>query len=136
MIDYTNSLAGIGPGQLDGFWVGWPHPPSPQAHLKILQGSYALWLAVDRAANSCVVGFINALSDGLQAAYISNLEVLPAYQGRGIGSELVRRMLASLEHLYMIDLICDAALQPFYERLGLRPYSGMIRRNYQRQAAD
>lgn len=136
MIDYTNSLAGIGPGQLGGFWVGWPHPPSPQAHLKILQGSYALWLAVDRADNGRVVGFINAVSDGLQAAYIPNLEVLPAYQGRGIGSELVRRMLASLEHLYMIDLICDAALQPFYERLGLRPYSGMIRRNYQRQAAD
>lgn len=30
-------------------------------------------------------------------------------------------MLANVRHLYMIDLVCDADLQPFYERLGLRP---------------
>lgn len=136
MIVYTSSVDDLNPQQLVGFWVGWPNPPTPQTHLKILRNSYVVWLARVSADDGQVVGFINAVSDGVQAAYIPNLEVLPAYQGCGIGSELARRMLDSLKHLYMIDLICDAHLQPFYARLGMRPYSGMIQRNYARQAAD
>jgi hypothetical protein len=34
----------------------------------------------------------------------------------------------------MIDLICDADVQPFYARLGMQPYTGMILRNYDRQS--
>jgi ribosomal protein S18 acetylase RimI-like enzyme len=44
---------------------------------------------------------------------------LPEYQRRGIGSELVRRVLVRLNGLYMVDLTCDAELVPYYERLGL-----------------
>ena len=43
-----------------------------------------------------------------------------ASQGRGIGTELMRRLLARVEHLYMVDLCCDADLEPFYRRLGFR----------------
>jgi ribosomal protein S18 acetylase RimI-like enzyme len=52
------------------------------------------------------------------SAYIPLLEVLPEYQGSGIGSELVRRVLAPVGDLYMVDLACDEELVPFYERLG------------------
>ena len=83
-----------------------------------------------------VIGYINAISDGVLVAYIPHLEVLPAYQGQGIGSELVRRMLDTLRGLYMIDLICDAEVQPFYERLGLTRYTGMIKRNYDHQTGE
>jgi hypothetical protein len=31
---------------------------------------------------------------------------------------------------------CDPALHPFYERLGMRPWSGMVVRNYDRQSGD
>lgn len=133
MIIYADSPEGITPERLSGFFVGWPNPPSPQIHLAILHGSYAVVLALD-AASGQVIGFVNAISDGLQAAYIPNLEVLPAYQGQGIGSELVRRLLARLRHLYMVDLVCDPDLQPFYARLGFQPYSAMIARNYARQS--
>ncbi len=80
-----------------------------------------------------MVGFINAISDGVLSAYIPLLEVLPAYQGQGIGTELARRMLDKLRDLYMIDLLCDADLQPFYARLGMRPYTAMLFRNFDRQ---
>ena len=66
-----------------------------------------------------MVGFVTAISDGVLSAYVPLLEVLPDYQGRGIGSELICRMLARLNDLYMVDLVCDAELVPFYERLGL-----------------
>jgi ribosomal protein S18 acetylase RimI-like enzyme len=135
MIIYADSLDGITPERLHGFFVGWPNPPSPQTHLRILLGSAAVVLAIDDA-NGQVVGTINAISDGFHAAFIPNLEVLPAYQGQGIGSELVRRMLIRLENYYAVDLMCDANLQPFYERLGLRRSTGMVRRNYPRQRGE
>ena len=45
-------------------------------------------------------------------------------------------MLDTLQSIYMIDLICDPDVQPFYERLGLQRYSGMIQRNYERQSGN
>ncbi len=62
--------------------------------------------------------------------------MLPEYQGRGIGSELLRRMLERLRTLYMIDLLCDPDVQPFYERLGMRRATGMLIRNYDRQSGS
>ena len=93
MIRYTTSLDGIDAADLAGFWVGWPDPPSPSVHRRILRGSAAVVLAVDDEAGGRVVGFITAISDGVLAATIPLLEVVPAYQGRGIGTGLVRRML-------------------------------------------
>ena len=83
-----------------------------------------------------MVGFITAVSDGISCAYIPHLEVLPTYQGQGIGTALLRRMLERLHYLYMIDLVCDPDLQPFYERAGMRAVVGMVMRNYDRQSGE
>lgn len=134
MIRYTESLDAIETAQLGGgFFVGWPNPPSAETHLRMLRGSAHVWLALDDDSGN-VVGFVSAVSDGVLAAYIPLLEVLPAYQERGIGTELMRRMLETLSGIYMVDLLCDAALQPYYERLGMRSTTGMLRRNYAAQA--
>jgi ribosomal protein S18 acetylase RimI-like enzyme len=133
-IRYTTSLDGITAADLDGgFWVGWPAPPSPAMHLAMLHGSEAVVLAIDDvvAAGSPgrIVGFVNAIGDGVLAAYVPCLEVLPAWQGQGIGSELVRRVLAAVGPRYMVDLVCDEDVVPFYERLGFTSYRAMIRRD-------
>jgi ribosomal protein S18 acetylase RimI-like enzyme len=83
MVRYVDSPEGIREGQLSGFFVGWPNPPSPTTHLRLLKGSDQVVLAVDDESGQ-VVGFITALSDGVLSAQISFLEVLPAWQGRGI----------------------------------------------------
>lgn len=133
-ITYTNSLDEISTSQLEGgFFEGWPSPPSPETHVRILRGSSHVVLARDAAAG-LVVGYINAVSDGLHSAFIPQLEVLPAYRGQGIGGELVRRMLEQLRDFYSIDLLCDEDVQPFYERLGMQRASGMLWRNYDRQS--
>lgn len=134
MITYRTDLAGITPSMLDGFFVGWPNPPSPETHLRLLAGSYAVVLATDDDTGQ-VVGFINAISDGVLAAFIPLLEVLPTYQGRGIGSELVSRLSDLLADFYGIDLLCDDDVVPFYDRLGFqRASAGMYVRNYQHQS--
>lgn len=135
MITYIDSTERITASQLQGFFAEWPDPPSPQSLLGIFKGSDEIVLAVDSEAQR-VVGYITAISDGVSCAYIPHLEVLEGRRGEGIGSELVRRMLAKLRHLYMIDLMCDPDVQPFYERLGLRTSTGMIIRNYDRQRCD
>lgn len=135
MITYIDSTERITASQLQGFFAEWPDPPSPQSLLRIFKGNDEIVLAVDSEAQR-VVGYITAISDGVSCAYIPHLEVLEGRRGEGIGSELVRRMLAKLRHLYMIDLMCDPDVQPFYERLGLRTSTGMIIRNYDRQRCD
>ncbi len=59
-------------------------------------------------------------------AFIPLLEVLPSHRGRGIGSELVERLLEELNHFYAVDLMCDPELQPFYDRFGMHRATGMI----------
>jgi ribosomal protein S18 acetylase RimI-like enzyme len=66
------------------------------------------------------------------SAYISLLEVLPEYQGRGIGSEVMRRLLKQLDGLYMVDTLCDVDVQAFYARFGMRRATGMLIRRYDR----
>lgn len=133
-ITFRESLEGICIDQLSGaFFEGWPNPPSTPTFLKLLEQSYAVELAIDEETGN-VVGFIQAISDGVLSAYIPLLEVLPGYQGKGIGTDLIKRMFNRLGDLYMIDLLCDNELQEFYEKQGMQKASGMVIRHYQNQA--
>ena len=130
---YTSSIKDITKEQLNGFFVGWPNPPSSEVHLKLLKKSSHVVLAIDEGSQQ-VIGFITANSDGILSAYIPFLEVLPAYQGQGIGQQLVQEMFALLKDIYMIDLMCDEELMGYYEKLGMQRSHGMIRRNYSKQS--
>lgn len=136
MITYQESLEGITPDLLVGFWDGWPVPPTPEMHLRILAGSEAIALAIDGEAGGRVVGFATAVGDGVLTGYIPLLEVLPEYRGKGIGSELIRRLLERLRDRYMVDLVCDEDLVPFYERFGMVPHGAMILRRREALRAE
>ncbi len=130
---YVDSPESIASHQLQGFFVGWPNPPAPEKHRELLEKSDVCLLAIDETT-TMVVGFITAITDHVLSAYIPLLEVLPSYQEQGIGTELVRRMLEKLNSIYMVDLLCDPDLQPFYARAGMQPASGMLLRNYRQQS--
>jgi len=67
------------------------------------------------------------------SAYIPLLEVAPSYQGKGIGSKLIKLMLAELNHLYMVDICHDAELAPYYARFGAFKGQASIFRNFNAQ---
>lgn len=128
MIYYTDDLASVREDMLHGFFAGWPRRPSAGQHLAVLRGSYRSVVAIDDA-HGRVAGFVNMLSDGVLTAFIPWLEVLPGYQGQGIGGELMRRILDGTERFYSVDLVCDAPLVAYYERFGMRgSRSALLRR--------
>jgi GNAT superfamily N-acetyltransferase len=133
MISYTTSLEGITPDKLTGFFIGWQHPPSAETHWRLLQNSSHVVLALDNESGR-VAGFVTANCDHVLSATVPFLEVLPQFQGHGIGEELVRRILEAIGDLYIVDFVCHPNMQPFYTRLGMRPSSGMMRRNLKRQS--
>jgi len=128
-IEYKKDISGITEDMLEGFFVGWQNPPSPVTHLKILNNSYCSFIAIDTDHNK-VIGFINAISDGVLSVYIPLLEVLPEYQGLGIGSQLVKLILNEFKDIYMIDICHDENLIPYYEKFGAHKVCGSVFRNY------
>lgn len=132
MIEYRNTLEEVNADNLKGFFVGWPNPPVEDKHYELLEKSAYIWIAIDSETGN-VVGFINAVSDQVLSAYIPLLEVLPEYQRRGIGKQLVKNMIETLSDLYMVDLMCDENMMEFYDKFEMFRSQGMILRNYDMQ---
>ena len=67
-----------------------------------------------------LVGYIDCVSNGVTDAYIQDLMVNPKQQGKGIGTELMNRMIGYLKdnHIYMISVIFEENLMPFYNNFG------------------
>ncbi len=129
MIIYEENLIGIAESRIKGFCARWKDPLPPEKLLEILQSSYKTVLAIDDETNN-VIGFVNALSDKIQFAFIPMIEVLPDYRNKGIGTTLMRTILSSLKHIDCIDLTCDPGVQSFYEGHGMLKSSGMVIRRY------
>ncbi len=67
-----------------------------------------------------LIGYIDCVSNGVTDAYIQDLMVHPDYQGRGIGTNLMKKMIDYLKkkHIYMISVVFEESLKSFYEKFG------------------
>jgi ribosomal protein S18 acetylase RimI-like enzyme len=131
-LEYRTTAIGLTPDQLEGgFFDGWPDPPSPETMLRILDASDHVVIAV---RDEKVIGFVTAITDGVLAAFITLLEVLPEHHGKGIGHSLINQMMSQIGDIYMVDLVCDANLSRFYAELGFATATGMSRRDYAMQS--
>ncbi len=119
--------------KIENFFVGWKNKPSEEILRKSIMNSDYIVIAID-IKNQCLAGYITAISDNTLSAYIPFLEVAPQYQKKGIGKNLVKKIIDQLENLYMIDVVCDNNLAGFYEKAGFRSWHSMIKRNYINQS--
>ncbi len=133
MIRYQNNPEGITSSQLKGFFVGWPSAPSSETLRNLLGAAHSVQRAIDNDIGK-VIGFTYSISDGILSAYAPLLEVQPDYQGQGVGRELIKRLLESLDSMYMIDVVRDREVEPFYSSLGFTPSFAMVQRNYENQS--
>ena len=96
--------------------VGWISGNYPQHLVRAMQGSSTVFSAWD---GERLVGLINVLDDGAMAAYIHCLLVAPDWQGKGIGSELVRRVREKYKDYLYLTLVAEERKNvAFYEKLG------------------
>ncbi len=105
--------------------AGWTHRLGDFSRLaQLVRGSMYVISAWDRER---LVGFARAISDGAFNAYISTTAVLPDYQNRGIGREMVRRLLADRDGILFV-LHADPVVHPFWEKVGFERAGDMLRR--------
>jgi ribosomal protein S18 acetylase RimI-like enzyme len=126
-VNISSDLADLSRADLVGFFVGWPNPPSPETLRRLITQSDIRFFAIQADTGQCV-GYLTGLTDHVLFSYLSSVEVLPEYQGRGIGRELVARFLDATSQVYATDLVCDPEVQPFYQQCGLIPYHSMVLR--------
>lgn len=107
--------------------VGWQKRTTNRTRLsQLVSGS--LWV-VSAWDGDGLVGFARAISDGAFNAYISTVAVLPAYQKRGIGRELVQRLMEDRDGIQFV-LHANERAYPFYLHIGLdfQPFDNVLMR--------
>ena len=99
--------------------TGWNrvYEASPEALGKALQNS---WCSASAYDSGQLIGFGRIVSDGVLYAMIHDLIVHPSYQGRGVGSEILRKLIQNCRNagIREIQLFSAAGRSEFYERFG------------------
>ncbi len=105
--------------------VGWERRTADRERLaQLVRGSM---FVVSAWEDDRLVGFTRAISDGAFNAYISTVAVLPEHQKRGIGREIIQRLMAGRDHLQFVLHANDNAY-PSYLHLdvGFEPADNML----------
>ncbi|RUS45859.1 GNAT family N-acetyltransferase [Cohnella sp. AR92] len=78
------------------------------------------WYCVSAIDNGETVGYGRILSDGVLHAIICDLIVLPTYQGKGIGSSILKQLLRKCHEneILMIQLFAAKDKYNYYKRFG------------------
>ena len=93
----------------------WSSAQKPELLHKALVASHSVVTAWD---GTRLVGLGNAISDGYLVVYYPHLLVLPEYQGRGIGRELMLRLMTRYEGFHQHMLVADGGALDFYRKCG------------------
>ncbi len=70
-------------------------------------------------ANGLVVGFLGVREED-DHLYIAQAYIIPEYQGRGIGTSLIREVLAGDQPVELWVMTSNTGARRLYERLGFR----------------
>ncbi len=104
--------------------VGWPRYDAAST-AAALEGSLCGTVAL---SDGKVVAMGRVVGDGGQFFYIQDVIVRPGYQGRGIGRQLVCRLMSAIEEMApgspFIGVFATPEAIPLYRKLGLESTFG------------
>ncbi|MCP3773187.1 GNAT family N-acetyltransferase [Paenibacillus sp. MZ04-78.2] len=88
------------------------------------------WYAIYAFDDQKLVGMGRIISDGVITGLICGLCVLPSYQSKGIGKEMLNRMIDHCERNRVIpQLMCTESLESYYASFGFKKFTvGMTRK--------
>ncbi|MED3802105.1 GNAT family N-acetyltransferase [Lysinibacillus xylanilyticus] len=91
------------------------------------------WHAVYAFDEQQLVGMGRVISDGVITAIICGVCVLPSYQSKGIGKEILNRIINHCEQNRVIpQLMCVESLESYYKELGFKKFSIGMTKNMNR----
>jgi GNAT superfamily N-acetyltransferase len=93
-----------------------PLGDKPAASLQIVYGNSRYRCFVREHGR--IVGVGRALADGIDCAYICDVAVLPAYQGTGLGKQIVAHLLDLARGHKKIILYAVPGKEAFYRKFG------------------
>ncbi|MFC6287318.1 GNAT family N-acetyltransferase [Nocardioides sp. GCM10027113] len=104
--------------------VQWPSLTDPDVVRRVCTAPGAVaYVAVHRGEREEVVGWAQAMGDGVLQSHLGFLAVHPDHRRRGIARLLVVATFQATRTKRM-DLVTDAAAEPFYEEFGHKRMSG------------
>ena len=88
----------------------------------LMRALRASWYMLSAYDGERLVGFGGLVSDGVLHAMVYELIVLPEYQGRGIGAEILERLVKQCREAGVrdIQLFCARGKRAFYEKRGFK----------------
>lgn len=91
------------------------------------------WYAIYAFDEKQLVGMGRVISDGVITGIVCGLCVLPRYQSKGIGKEMINRIIVHCEENRVIpQLMCVESLERFYGTFGFKKFSIGMTRNINR----
>ena len=98
--------------------VGWTNYTTRPERLRAgYAGSLAVWGAFE---GENLVGVVRVVGDGATIVFVQDLIVVPSYQRRGIGTQLMYAVMHRFSDVYQMELLTDdgSGACTLYERLG------------------
>lgn len=117
-IQWSTSLDDVDWHELEALYRAAPLGNKPAALLQTVFGNSRLRVFAREAGR--LVGAGRALSDGADCAYLCDIALLPTHQGRGLGSEIVTRLVTAARGHKKIILYAVPGKEDFYRRAGFR----------------
>ena len=96
-------------------WVNYTKSP------RMLKEAYSHSLRIYAAyVDTKLVGVIRVVGDGFSVVFVQDLLVYPEYQGQGIGTALLKKIMEEYHGVYQLHLLTDNTEKTvaFYKSLG------------------
>ncbi|WP_312092377.1 GNAT family N-acetyltransferase [Niallia sp.] len=77
-------------------------------------------LAVGAWENNKLIGFARAITDGIFRAFIEDVVIHSSFNRKGIGTQLIAKMIEELSNIDVISLFCEEDLIAFYNKNELK----------------
>jgi GNAT superfamily N-acetyltransferase len=117
-LEWTDSLEGLDWDELSALFRLAPLGDKPPAGLKTaFTNSRYHWFVREHGR---LVGVGRALADGVDAAYLCDIAVLPSHQGTGLGKAIVGRLFEQTKGHRKVILYAVPGKEGFYASFGFR----------------
>lgn len=93
----------------------WSSAKQPELLFKAINNSHNF---VTARHNNKLIGLGNSISDGYLVVYFPHLLIHPDFQGKGIGTIIMNKLLKQYTNFHMKILTADIDAVSFYKKIG------------------